>query len=433
LHIVPTLDGLDQLDATARLHCEQVLLLLGRITAELHLGYQLAATLYDDQPLAPDPAPAPLGHANGASASRAPAPPAPPVPFEDATPSLPELIRDNLTPDSVLFRHAIRMAATATAAEAFARALHLERGYWVTITVVILLQPYTPATVTKTLQRVIGTVLGATVAALVVQLVHERAALMAIATVLAAVSAAVLQLNYALYSFFMTPTFVLLAEAGAKDPRLPALRIVNTLIGGLFAFAGARLLWPHVERRRFPEELASALMSLREYLATVIEAIVGRVPPPSPSLRAARRRFGLAINRADASFQRLLAEAPAQAPALEPAMTALLFARRVSASIGAAGSARHLLPPTSTTSPSARDGYAIDHALAELDKTAGEVLVDLAVALRELRPPAPLPPLVAQSALLPAPLFAARFHRLAEQLAVLHQAVARWLTPLRPR
>jgi uncharacterized membrane protein YccC len=403
--VTPALAALEPDAGAARLHLRQATLLLGRIEAELRVAHELAATLYDDKPTASEPAPAQRG---------------------DIAPSLGGIIRDNLTPDSVLFRHAIRVAVTATAAQAVARVLQLERGYWVTITVLILLQPYTPATVTKTLQRVVGTVLGAIAAALVMHLVPGHATLMAIATVLAAVSAAVLQLNYTLYSFFMTPTFVLLAEAGAKDPRLPELRILNTLIGGLLAFLGARLLWPHVERRRFHEELASGLQALGEYLATVTAAIATRAPLPSPPLREARRRFDLVMNRADASFQRLLAESGARTQPLEPAMTALLFARRASATISAAGSARQLLPTPATDRDATGD-------ITQLGTLMSDTIADLTTAVRAMRPPAPLPAIVPQAQQLGVPVLAARFQRLAEQLTILHHAVERWLSPRPPR
>ena len=50
--------------------------------------------------------------------------------------------------------------------------------------------------------------------------------------------------DYGLYAVFMTPTFILLAELGARDWHLAGLRIVNTLIGCALGFAAARLLWP---------------------------------------------------------------------------------------------------------------------------------------------------------------------------------------------
>ncbi|MEP6573459.1 MAG: FUSC family membrane protein, partial [Gemmatimonadota bacterium] len=69
-------------------------------------------------------------------------------------------VRAVLAPDSVVLRYALRMAIVVTVAVLLTGAIGLKRGYWVTITIVIILQPYTGATTIKALQRVAGTVLG---------------------------------------------------------------------------------------------------------------------------------------------------------------------------------------------------------------------------------------------------------------------------------
>src|SRR6185295_3617602 len=74
----------------------------------------------------------------------------------DASPAL----RDALAPGSTELRHGLRVAVVATAAQLIATLLHLERSYWVTITVVIVLQPHAVATVRRGVQRVAGTVIG---------------------------------------------------------------------------------------------------------------------------------------------------------------------------------------------------------------------------------------------------------------------------------
>jgi uncharacterized membrane protein YccC len=279
----------------------------------------------------------------------------------------------------------------------------------------ILLQPSIPATLTKTLQRVAGTVVGGLVAAFLASIVHDRAVLLVSITVLAGVSAAVVQLNYALYSFFLTPTFVLLAEAHAFDPQVARLRIVNTLLGGAAAFLGARLLWPHDERVHFPQAMATVVRALREYFDEMVAVVSAAAPLPSARLREARRRFGLATNRADASFQRLLAESGRGSHRLEPWMTALLFARRAAATVSAAGSARWV-------------DLAAAHVLAESPfvRAVRDTLDDLADAASAERAPSALPPLAELASTADTPTLAIRFARLAEQIEVVHAAVTRW-------
>ncbi|HXS03412.1 MAG TPA: FUSC family protein, partial [Rhodanobacter sp.] len=69
-------------------------------------------------------------------------------------------LRANLTPRSVAFRHAVRMAACLSAALWISRLLQLPHGYWLPMTAAILLRPDFAATFNFGLLRVLGTVLG---------------------------------------------------------------------------------------------------------------------------------------------------------------------------------------------------------------------------------------------------------------------------------
>jgi uncharacterized membrane protein YccC len=141
-------------------------------------------------------------------------------------------LRAVLAPDSVILRYALRVGLVTAAAVWLTWALDLKRGYWVTITIVNILQPYTGATTLKAMQRVLGTVIGGALTALFGALFHDPWAILGLTFVFSAACVALLPLNYAAFSIFLTPTFVLLAEANAGDWHLAGLRIVNTLLGG---------------------------------------------------------------------------------------------------------------------------------------------------------------------------------------------------------
>jgi uncharacterized membrane protein YccC len=189
---------------------------------------------------------------------------------------------------------------------------------------------------------------------------------------------------------------VLLAEVSAGDFHLAKLRMLDTVIGGAIALLGARILWPSSEHRRFPTEMAVALRASRELLDASIERQV--VPERFDS---ARRKFGIAINNADASFQRLLAEAGAAPVAMEPRMTLLLFARRL------AGSCIR----TATLGASEKGEPFV--------RTSDDLLENLADCVAHGIAPKPLPP---PDTLLPGD---PNLERIALQLRVLHDAASR--------
>jgi uncharacterized membrane protein YccC len=322
--------------------------------------------------------------------------------------------RAMLSPGSLIVRFALRVAVVTTIAVALANLLELKRGYWVTITVIVIVQPYTGVTLTRAVQRVLGTVLGALLAAALGAYFHDPRAILVIATVFVACCVALLPVNYAAFSVFLTPTFVLLAEASAGDWNLAETRVLNTLLGGALALAGARLLWPSPERDRFPSYGAAAMRANADYLDRVIERFDDRTADAGDAMRKARRAVGLATVNAEESLQRAVTEAHGDQASLAPALTFLAYTRRFTASVAALAIARHAAEGTTRA------------ALEPFRRAVMPVLDDLATSLENGRDPRGLPDLDLHTGDAPvSPLIKARVDRLARQVKTLHDAVAR--------
>jgi uncharacterized membrane protein YccC len=283
--------------------------------------------------------------------------------------------------ESAVLRHALRVAVAGAAAVALTSYFHVERGYWMTLTVIIILQPYTSATFLRGVQRIVGTILGGVVAAVLILTVHNPAVMLALVFAGAAVTVAFLRVNYALYSLFLTPTFILLAELNVVDRHLVMVRIGNTLIGALLAYAAAWLLWPASERGLAREELVAALQALAEYTRCV--------ECDEPTANESRRAFLVALQNADASLQRLLGDAGASE--IEPLMAILIYMRR------------YVLALNATQTQTAER-----LRLAPLARFAARSLTDAAAAVAERRAP----------------------HRLAEQDAPEIEGAERLVEPL---
>jgi uncharacterized membrane protein YccC len=302
-------------------------------------------------------------------------------------------VRAALAPDSALLRHAVRMAVTVCVGAAIAAKLGLVRASWITVAVVIVLQPDSGSTVRRAVQRVVGTIVGAAAAALLVPLLRSPTLIGLTLFPLSALALAVRPLNYGLFTMLVTPVFLLMAEVLSHDWHLAGARVVNTIIGGGLALA-AQLLWPSRERDQLPQRLAALFHGLREYLDRIL-----RDASSEPS---ARRSFGLAALNADASFQRHLGEVIEPAERISAYTTLLTYARRLRNAMAMA-----------VHSNEARELRAVQPSIE-----GG--LEDLAMAARERRAPAPLP-LLRQSG----PAMA----RIARQLGVLHSALDRLASP----
>jgi uncharacterized membrane protein YccC len=279
-------------------------------------------------------------------------------------------LRDALARGSIELRHALRVAIVATTGAALAAALHLHRSYWVTVTVIIVLQPHAVATVRRAVQRVGGTVVGGMGAALIARLAHTPLFIAPLLFGLAWIAVAVRRMNYAAFAALVTPVFVLLAETTAGDWHLTGIRIFNTLLGGSLALLGALTLWPTRELERMPALLSAVLRADLGYLRAVLRREM------APSVVAARRKIGLATANAEAALQRLIGEG-APASRVEPLMALVAYARRLSASITALGAS----PPASD------DARRLEDTLAALAESAQQAQEPPPIAELPSRPP----------------------------------------------
>jgi uncharacterized membrane protein YccC len=309
------------------------------------------------------------------------------------------LLEDHLTLDSAMFRHALRCALATAVTLLIVNLLELDHGYWATLTCLVIMQPHGTQTWAKALQRVLGTALGAAAAFLLAGLVSDPMIIVLCVFAFVSVAVALLPLNYGAFTVFLTPAFVLLAETHTAEPALAGVRVLNTLLGAMVALLCSRLLFPLSERDQIRPLLGNALVALSELLLLVAQ--------PEPSIvetRAARRRVGLALLNAEASYQRLLTEAGIAPDQAEAVLTLLLYAHRLSSGL--------------ITVVFARGTGMHQHLMAR----AGELragLSDLRAAIVQRRPPAPAPdPLSADEA-------AERVEGLFEQLAVMRAASLR--------
>jgi uncharacterized membrane protein YccC len=327
----------------------------------------------------------------------------------DQRPRIRERIREAIAPDAFAWRHAVRVGVVVAIAMTIARELEMSHRYWVTLTAFIMMQPYGAATRVRVLQRVGGTILGAMLAAAIPYFVEDPRVMMVIIIMLAGTSASVLQLNYGLYSTFLTPTFILLAEVHVHDPHLIGVRIVNTLIGASLAFIATYVVRHH-ESARFDDAVARAYDVAAKYLDEVTHVLVAGVPLPSREIIARRRAYGVALNGADLALDKVVAERVAS-DVLEPRMSQVVFLRRLGAAINALGSTRAVV-----------DSKAHTVELAAFGASASAVLRSFSEAIHKGEP---VPPRTRIERPVTEPVLAARIARLDRILDALSDAVSR--------
>jgi uncharacterized membrane protein YccC len=239
----------------------------------------------------------------------------------------------NFTPKSLLLRHAARVALVCGLDVALISRLHIDHGYWLLMTSLIVLQPHVSGTMRRGLERIGGTVAGGVLAALLAAVLHSQLATAAVLFPLALLALAILPVNYAAFAFFLTPTFVLAWLPYSGDWQFALVRIANTVAGAAISLAAMKVLFPAYERDRAPEFLRASLGADRRYVAQLAEA--WRDGSRSSRLLAnARRATGLAHNDTEESLERLLAESwPLRRPFAQFVAAFVTYLRRFAQSV----------------------------------------------------------------------------------------------------
>jgi uncharacterized membrane protein YccC len=255
-------------------------------------------------------------------------------------------LRDACSARSTFFQHGLRVGCALFVASLISHRISLH-PHWVTVTTLAVLQPYSGATATRAAQRVLGTVLGSVAAAAINMTLQSPLLLSAVMFPLSVAAVATHRRNYRLFTFFLTPVFVLLAERFQGDWWTAAARAGDAIIGGSIAFVAAVVIFPSRERSRLPELLARMLDALSDYAEAVLAAAsVRHSETAEAGVLSARRAAGIALSEAENSLERLLGEPRHDLSAQEFALQLVTYGRRAASALTAIDtySARDLGP-----------------------------------------------------------------------------------------
>jgi hypothetical protein len=218
-------------------------------------------------------------------------------------------VRANLRPASAAFRHALRLAAALVVATIASHVLPVERGYWLPLTVLVVLQPDFGATFSRGFARIGGTVLGVGLITALLAALRPGPVLLGVLTVLmGAAATAVFRASFTAFTACVTAAItVLLAFAGLPEFSTVSDRLVDTVAGGTIAML-AYLVWPTWEAVRLRRSLADLLAAQGRYGRLVLRAYADPGSRDADALRLARLDARLARTNAEASVSRAFAE-----------------------------------------------------------------------------------------------------------------------------
>lgn len=284
----------------------------------------------------------------------------------------------SLTPRSAAFRHALRTAVCVVVALWLGRVLELSHGYWIPMTVAIVLRADYGATVSYGLLRVAGTVMGLLLTtALVHFLPASPWAWLAAMAVLCAAYRYYGPVHYGVAVAALSGMVVLLlALAGEPPDSTMVPRLIATVIGSAMALT-AFGLWPTRERTQIRAALAGLLRAYAAYLASL------GAPHGAQERREARNAARVARANAEAALERLQAEPTASPMTAELTRSLLANSNRLARTT--------MTLEAALTGPAAAPAPAPGGIQALTAQGAG-ALERIAEAVERKAPPPPLSP-----------------------------------------
>ena len=222
-----------------------------------------------------------------------------------------KIFRENLTLKSANFRHSLRVSIVCLAVFLVAGRFYSGHyGYWILLTVIVILKPGFSLTKQRNYERVVGTVIGGLLGAAVLYFVHDKTILFVLLLVFMILSYSFVRLKYVVGVLFMTPYILIMFSFMVPSESMDAIvkeRIIDTLIGALVAGVASYFIFPSWESHQINKLMADGILANAHYLAKAVSLNpTDRVA--YSDYRLARKEMYVSQANLTSAFQRMLDE-----------------------------------------------------------------------------------------------------------------------------
>ncbi|HDG1671716.1 YccS family putative transporter [Kluyvera cryocrescens] len=177
----------------------------------------------------------------------------------------------NMSPESALFRHAVRMSLVLCAGYAFIQFTGLQHGYWILLTSLFVCQPNYNATRHRLALRIIGTLVGVALGLPILLLVPSLEGQLVLIVITGVLFFAFRNVQYAHATMFITLLVLLCFNLLGEGFEVALPRVIDTLIGCGIAWIAVSFIWPDWKFRNLPRALERAVNANCRYLDAILE------------------------------------------------------------------------------------------------------------------------------------------------------------------
>lgn len=180
-------------------------------------------------------------------------------------------LRNNLTPESALFRHAVRMSVVLCAGYAIIQITGLHHGYWILLTSLFVCQPNYNATRHRLTLRIVGTIAGIALGLPVLYFVPSLEGQLILIVVTGVLFFAFRLVQYAQATMFITLLVLLCFNLLGEGFEVAMPRVIDTIIGCAIAWAAVSFIWPDWRFRNLARVTGQAFNANCRYLDAILE------------------------------------------------------------------------------------------------------------------------------------------------------------------
>jgi uncharacterized membrane protein (TIGR01666 family) len=216
---------------------------------------------------------------------------------------------DNFNWKSNMFRHALRVAMATTLGFIISEFYPVGHGYWILLTIIVILKPAYSITKKRNRDRLLGTILGAGIGVLIIYLVNDRQVMVGCMIALMVLAYSFMRTRYLIFTTLMT-SYILILFYMLNPLHFRSLimdRILDTAIGSGVALLANILLSPDWAYKQFADFLQQMLEANRNYFRDVTFFFTGAAANVN-QYKLSRKEAYVALANISDALNRMLAE-----------------------------------------------------------------------------------------------------------------------------
>lgn len=220
----------------------------------------------------------------------------------------PKLLRENLSLESPIFKHCLRLVMTVLSGYLIGIYFKIQNAYWIMLTIIVIMRPGYVLTKDRSKQRILGTLIGGAVAMGIILLTSHMVLYMIITFIALTLSITMVQQNYKVSAAFVTLTIVFIYAMIAPNAlEIIEYRITDTIIGAALASLANIFLWPSWEKESIKTLIQEAIVANKNYLEEVRLFYHNKLEL-NTSYKVSRKQTFIAMGNLHAGFQRMTQE-----------------------------------------------------------------------------------------------------------------------------